>query len=739
MASSVFFKFKSQKEPTRVEFDGTGISVFELKRDIIIKSGLGDGTDFDLAIYSEDGSEGTYFGASFDPEARGANVLVEYDDDTTIIPRSTTVVARRLPPMKPGAGRAARYVSGKMPATAKHASKREAQNKGAAKPTNVGLTQMSNAVTEEEKMMAMFQAQSEQWTAQQEEMSQYVQSLTLGPQLDANPVRSQAPVFKPGSRKPVNVPDHDPPHGYICYRCGEKGHWIQLCPTNDNPEFDNRPRVKRTTGIPRSFLKTVDKPALLAAQGDSDDENAKAPSGIMLNAEGEFVVFEPDKASWEKFQAQTKSSAAAQEAASLESKDLEDRGLACPLDKRMFVEPMKTPCCEKTYCNDCIVNALIESDFVCPGCQSEGILIDDLKPDEEMAAKTKEYSEEKNKSKKAQENAKAKSPEPAASEAREEKASEANGSTTVMSPTASGDSPIQDSKDEEAPKDPKTTLTVPPSTNGNGAASPKKRPAEDELEDPTSPKSRRATPDAAEGDTERSNTEEKADGKAVNPPTGPAAMNNQQQNGPAMPFMPTFPAAGMPQMPTGPNWMGQPFPNMNMMPNFPMGMPNMNMNLPLNMMPNMGMPMPMPPLGMIPPNMVGMNMNMNMPGFPNMPNMAMPPNGGQGQMFPGPGGMPIHGGRGGGGSGGASGGHGGGNVGGPSGAPTGPKAMQGNAGHNGNYINNNQFNNGGGHNPRRQNFTAPNKDNDAYFRNPVNPHRSQNRAKRVRPSDYREL
>jgi protein MPE1 len=58
MASSVFFKFKSQKEQTRVEFDGTGISVFELKRDIIIKSGLGDGTDFDLIITTEDGKEG---------------------------------------------------------------------------------------------------------------------------------------------------------------------------------------------------------------------------------------------------------------------------------------------------------------------------------------------------------------------------------------------------------------------------------------------------------------------------------------------------------------------------------------------------------------------------------------------------------------------------------------------------------------------------------------------------------
>lgn len=58
MTSSVFFKFKSQKEHSRVPFDGTGISVFELKREIINKSRLGDGTDFELVIYNEDTKEG---------------------------------------------------------------------------------------------------------------------------------------------------------------------------------------------------------------------------------------------------------------------------------------------------------------------------------------------------------------------------------------------------------------------------------------------------------------------------------------------------------------------------------------------------------------------------------------------------------------------------------------------------------------------------------------------------------
>lgn len=62
MSSSVFFKFKSQKEPSRVAFDGTGISVFELKRQIIQINRLGDGSDFDLAIFNQDTNEGSWDG-----------------------------------------------------------------------------------------------------------------------------------------------------------------------------------------------------------------------------------------------------------------------------------------------------------------------------------------------------------------------------------------------------------------------------------------------------------------------------------------------------------------------------------------------------------------------------------------------------------------------------------------------------------------------------------------------------
>ncbi|KAI1809544.1 DWNN-domain-containing protein [Poronia punctata] len=615
MTSSVFFKFKSQKEPTRVEFDGTGISVFELKRDIIVKSGLGDGTDFDLAIYTDDGAE-------------------EYDDDTTIIPRSTTVMARRLPPQKPGAGRAARYVSGKMPSSAKNSGRKEATVKP-HKPPTVSLSQASTALTEEEKMLAMFQAESEQWSAQQEEMA------------------NKTAVYKPGGKKPANVPDHEPPNGYICYRCGQKGHWIQLCPTNDNPDFDNRPRVKRTTGIPRSFLKTVDKSAL--QQTGADGEEVKPPSGLMVNSDGEFVIAEPDKASWEQFQAKTKSSAAAQKAAFAEDKELEEQGLLCSIDNRMFIDPMKTPCCEKTYCNDCITNALIESDFVCPGCQADGVLIDDLKSDDEVSDKIQKYLKEK-------ESAKVKE-------------------RSASPPTAKLEQASPDGKKRELPQ-PKATATKsesPSATEKRESQTPPK--VEDKATSPPLskiqpvPSSSTHSSDAPKVNETTTNKKRPADELMENPkiPKAPKAMQRAQEVKDVQNVMPGMNGVGaMPNMMT-----------------FPMGMsgfgPNMNMNMPM-----MGMNPMMNP-------MMGMN-NMNAPFNPAMMN----------GMFGGNFGMN---------------GNGMGNM--------GPMNMNG--GMNGFHPNNNN------HQQMRPNFTSPNNEDEAYFRKPVNPGRHQNRQRRVRPSDYREL
>ncbi|KAK3296952.1 DWNN domain-containing protein [Chaetomium fimeti] len=669
MASSVFFKFKSQKEPTRVEFDGTGISVFELKREIILRSGLGDGTDFDLVICADEGMKEVY------------------DDDTTIIPRSTTVIARRMPPKVAGRGGAARYVSGKMPVHAKNSSRREQIAKPAVKAQSNTLAQLSSAMTEEEKLAAVFQAQTENFTSREEEMA------------------TQQYVAKGGPKKPANVPDHEPPQGYICYRCGEKGHWIQLCPTNDNPEYDNRPRVKRTTGIPRSFLKTVDKATALGQNADGED--SKTPSGIMVNADGEFVIAEPDKAAWEQFQAKAKANPAAQKAAAEEDKIVRERGLECPVDKKMFIEPMKTPCCEKTYCNDCITNALIESDFVCPACKAEGVLIDDLKTDEEAVEKIKVFLAEKDGKKERSNSPPAEANSPA-TVGREEVDTRPDGSKAKShSPSPAPAAPATNQPAQSSTSTPQSAAST--LATGEQAQPSNKRPAEDALENPKIPKAPKAMQKAQE--VQQQNMMPMMNG-GQNYPGGMTGMNG-------------MPMGGMPMMYPGMPMMGGNYGAMGGMPNMGMGMMNPMMN----------------------PMMAG-QMGGGYGGMNNMAGAGGYNNGGWG----GSGGMGMNNGNMG---GGRTNGMGMGTGGGYSNGPHQQQQQQyqqqqqqhqqgQGQQHFGHQQNQGQGQQHFGHqhnNSGNKNFAYQPavEEDDAYFRKPVNPHRHQNRQRRVRPSDYREL
>lgn len=96
------------------------------------------------------------------------------------------MVARRLPAAKPGAGRAARYVSGKMPVTAKNQHRVEASRNSAVKPvSNSNVLPINNReMTEDEKIAAMFQAGDEVWEQQQQQLAKYVTRYVIRTSLD---------------------------------------------------------------------------------------------------------------------------------------------------------------------------------------------------------------------------------------------------------------------------------------------------------------------------------------------------------------------------------------------------------------------------------------------------------------------------------------------------------------------------------------------------------------------------
>jgi len=365
MASSVFYKFKSQKAESRVTFDGTGISVFELKKEIILANSLGKANDFDLVVF--DGSSGE-----------------EFNDDSQIIPRSSSVVVKRVPPTRPGKGKAAMYVAGpgatatpdSKPTSAagsawsgKGSMSKRFDKEPSSKAASAPIQTLSGNEDEAAAMAAMFQAQTANWEETQEKMSHQTRVYT-------NP---RGTSFGRGG-KPFTPPHQQAekplPPSYVCYRCGQKGHWIQDCPTNNDREFDNKPRIKRTTGIPRSFLKAVDNPS-----------GSRIGQGVMVTPEGGYVVAQPDSASWQRQTTKSKSLSETE----VRERPSKDPTIVCSIDNKIFRDAVKTPCCGTAYCEDCIQTHLLEKDFICPNCASKVASLDKLAIDKPTRMKVADY------------------------------------------------------------------------------------------------------------------------------------------------------------------------------------------------------------------------------------------------------------------------------------------------------------------------------------------------------------
>lgn len=489
-----------------------------------------------------------------------------YDDDTVQIPRSTTVTATRRPASKPGAGRAARYVSGVMPVMAKNQHRAEfGKNTAPSKsiPLSSKAAELNRPMTESESIEAAMNGIQDTWQEQQAHMA----------------TQTKMP-FKPGQNKPGAVPDKPLPPSYTCHRCGQKGHWIQACPTNNDPSYDGRPKIRKTAGIPKSMLTVINIEDFDAVGENGVVDFSKLPAGVMQDNDGRYVMPKPDKEAWDKFQEKTQAAAEKQKEVNAGDQMLRDRGLECPIDKRVFVAPVKTPCCGKTYCRDCIENALLDNDLVCPSCSTENIQIEALEADDETLNKVHAYENEKRADQK--DRAASKSP----------KADNAS-AAGVATPK------------EETAKSPKGG----PEITINGAESAA-----------STPQSTKSNPLKRPADSEPAN------GRSAKIPKGPAAMQKQTSQTPAPVAVPKNMEEFAKQMNAMAQTMGGGNPSMPAF-NNPMMMPGMGgMG-----MPGMGMPgMGMPPMGM---NPAMMNPMMMQPGFGmGFPNQQRNMYGGSGMM-----------------------------------------------------------------------------------------------------------
>ncbi|ORZ30753.1 DWNN domain-domain-containing protein [Catenaria anguillulae PL171] len=379
--SYIHYKFKSAKTHDSLVVDGMGMTAFDLKREIVRAKKL-KGEDFDLVLSN-------------------AESLEEYKNDRALVPRNSSIIVRRIPVPDAkkrgipagtakyntddlhmglptvqddslvggqgggaGAQRELVPVSHRGSAGAGGAATgpslfgNSGGRYGGGIPGLGGVPGISgtagandddplDGLTEEERIRAVMSEGTSYWQQTQDKLGSmrrvaYTSNQSRprpgGPgQFGGGGDRNNGPGGN--QRFPPGKP---PPPTYVCHRCGVKGHYIQDCPTNGDDTF-NKPKIKRTTGIPKSFLREID-----ASELTSDG----APSAVMVNPEGKIVQFVSNEGEWNRIQSKlTAATYTGDDSSTARDNMPVPEDLQCRICRKLLKEAVELSCCRSNFCD----------------------------------------------------------------------------------------------------------------------------------------------------------------------------------------------------------------------------------------------------------------------------------------------------------------------------------------------------------------------------------------------------
>ena len=250
MASgSIHYKFKSAKTFDTLAFDGSFIAVGELKRLISEKKGLGKDHACELVLTNaQDGSE--------------------YDDESALVWKNTSVIVRRVPSMKQAAvGTAHGSEVVKKVVYVAPPDVSQIPSKSVSRRLQMNLNKITKGDGGDEDgnggdnpLANMAREQAQQWESEK---------------IAANAAAASAGR---GARGVGRRGDGPPGPGYICFKCNKGGHWIQDCPLAADTTVEIV-RTKHAYGIPQTKLEATTGGILVAPTGESAQ---------MVAAEDEF-------------------------------------------------------------------------------------------------------------------------------------------------------------------------------------------------------------------------------------------------------------------------------------------------------------------------------------------------------------------------------------------------------------------------------------------------------------------
>ncbi|KAJ2727050.1 Retinoblastoma-binding protein [Coemansia sp. Benny D115] len=378
--SQIQYKFRSAKDYSSIILDGLSISVVDLKQEIMREQKL-DAEEFDLVITNEQTNE-------------------DYKDDKALIPKNTMILVRRIPYTGPKISRVAVAGRNQQPQQQQQHQpgfqggsyggggyyQRPYNGSGAYRPgagqkdgafvqdgaaaDGSDLSALIGNDAEDAQIAAILQQNNDQWMHEQSlmEMQRPVYQGRTGN------FRPRPHMMRPELQGP-------PPANYVCFRCGQAGHWIYNCPTiGQTGEGAGRHghRIKRTTGIPKSFLQKVDI---------NDVDNA------LVTSDGTLVVAAANEAAWNSAQRLARTGMAAAE--SIDSSQIPET-LRCGLCNGLAREAVTTPCCKTVFCYACIEERLLapgDAHFTCPRCQAN-VVPDQLEVADDVRGRVDEFQRE---------------------------------------------------------------------------------------------------------------------------------------------------------------------------------------------------------------------------------------------------------------------------------------------------------------------------------------------------------
>ncbi|XP_054463672.1 E3 ubiquitin-protein ligase RBBP6-like [Anoplopoma fimbria] len=310
----VHYKFSSKLSYDTVVFDGPHVTLRDLKRQIMGREKLRAG-DCDLQITNAQSKE-------------------EYTDDECSIPKGSSVIVRRIPVIgaKSGSSSKTRHTERSDVQTHQAFGAYKAMDDQSSSRALPLFSKMANLAdvegSEEDKIKVMINQSS----------------------YDALNYNK-----KFGTVLPAN---------YTCYRCGNTGHHIRNCPVSGDKNFEAPLRIKKSTGIPRSFMVEVDDPSI---------------KGAMLTNCGRYAIPSIDIAAYAIGKKERPPFVPQEQAESEEEQDPVPEELLCLICHDLLSDAVVIPCCGNSYCDDCIRSALLDSEeHVCPTCSQSDVSPDNL-------------------------------------------------------------------------------------------------------------------------------------------------------------------------------------------------------------------------------------------------------------------------------------------------------------------------------------------------------------------------